>query len=72
MALGIYKMDFICTTSRFVHKRCVKLRLGLLFLFGRWGGGLGNERLHRFKQRSTEIIPSLFMYLKPLAWEAEK
>lgn len=65
-------MDFICTTSLFVHKRCVKLRLGLSFLFGRWGGGLGNKRLHRFKQRSTEIVPSLFMYLKPLAWEAEK
>lgn len=51
------KKDCIYATDLFVHKRCVSLCLGLLFLFGKWGGGLGSKRLHRFKQRSTEIIP---------------
>lgn len=55
-APGIYEKDFICTTKLFVHKECVNLCLGLLFLFGKWGGGLGNKRLDGFKQGSTEII----------------
>lgn len=37
-------------------KMCQSL-LGFVILFGKWGGGLGSKRLHRFKQRSTEIIP---------------
>lgn len=45
--------------------------IGFVISVWEMGGGLGNKRRHRFKQRSTEIIPLLFMYLKPLAWEAE-